>query len=183
MNAKLFLVAHPVGILCDAFCEATTEKSSPTTDQKRRPRSPIANATGRGRGADTLCFARVHPKSESFARRHYLTDDEQRDLTLWHEARYARQRVKTGRSSANDRKIAHVFGNLLQWVRLREVQHCTTMLVLGAGWWRDGSSGSKDLAELAALIRGLDRLVNGQAPEEESPFADYDPGFVAELHA
>ena len=178
-NCKVFFVAHSVGLVSEIFAEGTDDPVTAETDHPRHPRSPTANATGRGRG---FCYARVHPKAESFAKRHYVTADEAADEVLYHAVRYARQRVRSGSGVPTDLKIDLLWTNLLQWIKLRDVQHATTALMLGAGWWRDGSSGSKDLAELGALIRVLDRLVSGHVPDDESALADYDSGFDVRLH-
>ena len=160
-NVKVFLVAHPVGILCDAFAEATTE-----------PINSFASSKGRGGASETVCTARVVAKGESFAKRHYLTEAENRDLTLYHQARICRRDVAQGRGDARSVRVAHVWKNLTSWLKGRDKTFAQAVAILGPGWWHKSPYGSKDLAEFSCLLRCLEHALTIPADSHVSAYTD-----------
>lgn len=107
------------------------------------------------------------------------------DKTLFLTCYHAEQSVRAGCGTRPQIKIAHVYGNLRKWLQRYnpEVKPCWVLLdwfsqSLGHGWWRRAVTSTPKLAELAALIRLLDRIVaaGNAVDNDESPWADIDNG-------
>lgn len=169
MNAKVFLTFDRCGLLRDTYVEGTSE-----------PLVDFADTTGRFNYPGTFTVARIVPKLQNFSKAAYLTKDEKADLEFFHAVRYANQNARSGKASAHDKKVSHVWHNLLAWLKARDFHADVAAVLLGgpqggAGWWRRGISGAKDLSELAALIRTLHRNVTA-GESNESPYVDCDNG-------
>lgn len=167
MNAKVFLcLDRRTGLVSDAWVEAAGAGE---------PLGEVADATGRGKGPDALCVARVVPKLTSFKRSLYLDPAEQTSLDLYHRCRQAVQDVGAGRAvgDAAAIRLAAIFRNLQQWTRIRSFDASITSGLLGAGWWLDYRGSTKDLTELSAMIRAVQKAAATPADSIESPY--YEP--------
>jgi len=170
-NAKVFTVYGRLGLVHTTAVEATGDEFG---------RDLPTNGRFVPAGNDDICVCSVVPKAETFALRHYESAAAKHDRDLHHAVRHARQAVRGGRVDRRQVKLAHVAGNIMQFLAARDMVASRVAAMLGPGWWQRGISGTKSLAELAGLLRSLDRVAFGPAGDtDESPFADADNGQMA----
>lgn len=165
MNVQIVFEAVRFGLICDISTQKTEQE---ITEWSAAGRKPVYGQ---------CAWKAVRPKGENFGKAANCTKEELADVSLWHAVRYAANRVRGGDATSRDLRISHVHQNIIAWCKNRDVDYSHCVPILQAGWWRRAVS-SRPIAEMAALIRCLDRAVKSGG-SDESPFADADNGALA----
>ena len=73
-------------------------------------------------------------------------------------------------------RLSETFKNLQRWTRISTFDAAVASGMLGAGWWQDYRGSTKDLTELSAMIRAVQKAATTPADSIESPY--FEPAEV-----